>query len=77
MSGKASNPELSRKRAIALWRLANMLVMSSDDRISKLQETVDALAIEIAAEADLTYDKLRNAIEGPGRDDGDISALMS
>lgn len=64
-----------KDRAIALWRLSNILRCNQDKKLHAIAQACDVQAIRYAWEAGHTYDELMEAVE-EGTNDGDISAIM-
>lgn len=64
-----------KDRAIALWRLSNILRCNKDPKLHAIATAVDTQAIRYAKEAGHTYNELMEAVE-EGTNDGDIAAVM-
>ena len=62
----------NRERAVALWRLSNILVLSKEPEILEMQRAADRLACRYAEAAGTTYDALREEVE---QDDTNLSGL--
>lgn len=63
-----------RERAVALWRLANMLRCNSERPLWDLAEAADKAAIQYAEKAGTDYPSLLDEIENDN--DGDLSGLF-
>ena len=64
-----------KDRAIALWRLSNILRCNQDPKLWAIANGCDVQAMRYAAEAGHTPGELMEAVE-EGTDDGNISAIM-